>query len=402
MTNKPKLWTKEFIGVWGSNFFLFMSFYFLLVTLPVFAIEELHTSSTTAGLLTTVFLLSAILIRPLTGQWVETIGKRKMLLYSLCIFLAAAVLYQIPQSVEGLLVLRFLHGIGFGMATTATGAMVADIIPDSRRGEGMGYYVMSSNLAMVIGPFLGLTVMNQLGADILFIICAIVSACGLITGFFVKPVQQSEEQQGNVKIKVNLKLSNLIEFSAIRISLVGTFFAVVYASLLSFVAVYAEEVGLSHVSSYFFVVYAIILLLSRPFTGKWYDRYGSNVIIIPCILLFAVGMFVLGEARTAFIFLFAAGLIGLSWGTLFPSFQTIAISQAAPKRRGLATATFLNFYDFGIGFGSFVVGFIAADIGLSSLYMFSSIYILLGLGLYYLLQCRKTSKMEHEAAHSLK
>lgn len=385
--NKPKLWTKDFINISLSNFFLFLTFYILLVTLPIYALQEFDSNASQAGLMTTVFLLSAIISRPLAGQWLERGSNKKVLVTALIIFAAASLLYFFPNTVAGFLIIRLLHGVGFGMATTAVGAIVADLIPSSRRGEGMGYFVMSSNMAMVLGPFVGLTAIQQWGANTLFILSVIVAIGALITGLTVK-LSKPEETKKQVILPA-FSLKNFIEPSAVSIAIVGSFLAIVYSALLSFVSVYANEIHVSEVSSLFFVVYAIILLISRPFTGKWLDQYGPNVIVLPSIILFAIGMFVLSQSGGAVTFLVSAGMIGLGWGTLFPTFQTIAIQNAAPRKRGLATATFLSIYDIGIAIGSFLVGLIAAKMDFSSLYFLSSFYILIGVGLYYFMQVRK-------------
>lgn len=385
--NKPKLWTKDFINISLSNFFLFLTFYILLVTLPIYALQEFDSNASQAGLMTTVFLLSAIISRPLAGQWLERGSNKKVLVTALIIFAAASLLYFFPKSVTGFLIIRLLHGVGFGMATTAVGAIVADLIPSSRRGEGMGYFVMSTNLAMVLGPFVGLTAIQQWGAKTMFILSVVVAVGALITGLTVK-LSKPEEMKKQVIVPA-FSLKNFIEPSAVSIAIVGSFLAIVYSALLSFVSVYANEIHVSEVSSLFFVVYAIILLMSRPFTGKWLDQYGPNVIVFPSIILFAIGMFVLSQSAGAVTFLVSAGMIGLGWGTLFPTFQTIAIQNAAPRKRGLATATFLSIYDIGIAIGSFLVGLIAAKMDFSTLYFLSSFYILIGVVLYYFMQVRK-------------
>jgi MFS family permease len=385
--NKPKLWTKDFINISLSNFFLFLTFYILLVTLPIISLQEFNSNASQAGLMTTVFLLSAILSRPLAGQWLERGSNKKVLLTALIIFAAASLLYFIPKTVSGFLVIRLLHGVGFGMATTAVGAIVADLIPSSRRGEGMGYFVMSTNMAMVLGPFVGLTAIQQWGANTMFILTVIVAIGALITGLTVKLTKPEKHDRRVVLPAFSIK--SFIEPSAVSIAIVGSFLAIVYSALLSFVSVYANEIHVSEVSSLFFVVYAIILLMSRPFTGKWLDRYGPNVIVFPSIILFAIGMFVLSQSGSAITFLVSAGMIGLGWGTLFPTFQTIAIQNAQPRKRGLATATFLSIYDIGIALGSFLVGLIAAKMDFSSLYFLCSFYILIGAVLYYFMQVRK-------------
>lgn len=390
--SKPRLWTKDFISISLSNFFLFLTFYFLLVTLPDYALNEFNSNASQAGLMTTVFLLSAIISRPIAGKWLEQGGQQKVLLAALLIFFAASFLYFLPTTITGILVIRFLHGIGFGMATTAAGTIVADLVPNARRGEGMGYFIMSANLAMVLGPFIGITSMQQWGPNMLFTLSVICSLLSLIAGLFVKIIKREQPQQETATSAFWLR--NMFEASAVPISLIGAFFALVYSSILSFVNVYASEIHLGAVSSLFFVVYAVVLLISRPFTGKWFDLHGPNMIVFPSIILFAIGMFLLSNSGTAGTFLFSAGLIGLGWGTLFPTFQTLALQYAPPKKRGLATATFLSIFDTGIGIGSFVVGLLVAKIGFGSFYFLSSFYILVGIILYYFLYSRKQEQVK--------
>ncbi|WP_078548738.1 MFS transporter [Litchfieldia alkalitelluris] len=382
-----KLWTKDFILVSISTFFVFLTFYYLLVTLPVYALEELGTKASEAGLLVTIFLIAAIIIRPFAGHGMKLIGKRMILFLALLIFFVSSVLYFLPESIYTLLALRFFHGIGFGMATTVCGTIVADLIPDSRRGEGMGYYIMSTNLAMVLGPFLGLTILNQWGVTTMFTFSTLFAFFALLISLFIK-LPSNKPITNSTQIKSTFSFGDIFELSAVKISIVAALFAIVYSAILSFVSVYANELGLVTVSNLFFVVYAFVLLLSRPFTGRWYDRFGANVIIYPSIICFAIGMLLLSQTTTALLFLISAALIGLGWGTLFPSFQTIAIQQAEPERRGLATATFLSIFDLGIGFGSFIIGLAAAQVEFSSLYFYCSLFVLFGAAIYYVLHGR--------------
>ena len=123
--------------------------------------------------------------------------------------------------------------------------------------------------------------------------------------------------------------------SALPISLVSFFFALVYASIVSFVSVYAEELQLTEIASYFFIVYVIALLISRPFTGKWFDQYGANVIMIPSIISFALGMFLLSQAEGAFLFLLSAAFIGLGWGHIFHLHKRLRFKWLHRKERVL-------------------------------------------------------------------
>jgi MFS family permease len=385
--NQSSLWTKDFIFIAISNFFVFIAFYILLVTLPIYAIDHMHSQNAEAGLLTTTFLVSAIIIRPFTGHWLERYGKKKILFFALLLFSIATCFYFVIDSISGLLILRFIHGIGFGMSTTATGAIVADILPDSRRGEGMGYFVLSTTIAMVIGPFIGLTTISQGSISVVIAICIFSTVLSLICGLGIKiPIQVKPA------VAPTFQWKNLFEKSALPISILGGVLGFVYASILSFVSVFAVEVGLMNISSWFFVVYAVVLLVSRPFSGKWYDLFGENWIIYPSLATFAIGMYVLGLVDSALLFILAAALIGLGWGTVSSSLQTIAVQYATPKKRGMATATYLSVYDLGIGIGSFVVGIVMNNLGLHLIYQSCAVIVLFSILAYYFIHGRKVSK----------
>ncbi|OLN21230.1 MFS transporter [Domibacillus antri] len=385
--NTERLWTRSFFMVCAANFFLFVTYYYLLVTLPSAALTHFHAAGSIAGLFTTLFLGAAIVIRPFVSAWMMKFGKRALLIASLIIFFTASFLYGWFDSVIALLILRFFHGIGFGMATTVTGSIVADLVPDARKGEGMGYFIMSANLAMVAGPFLGITIFGEYGLTTMFWIGAVFSFGALLLGWLTRlPEEPAIEQKGKEKQAV-------FEKTAIPISVTGAFFAVAYSSILSFMAVFAAQRGLEEASGYFFAVYAAILLLTRPFTGRWFDQYGANAIIFPAIILFAIGMLALGLSSSTIVFFIAAACIGIGWGTLFPSFQTIAVQRCIPKRRPAATATFLSIFDLGIGFGSFLAGALAGIMDLGTLYIFCSVYIACGLALYWRAQ-RQTGQKQ--------
>ena len=394
-----KLWTKDYISVCLTTFFMFLNYYYLLVTIPIYLIQDLQGNTAQAGILVAVFYVAAILIRPIAGKWIETYGIKKIFLVSLIIYLVAAFMYFFTTTLISLTVLRFIHGIGFGMVTTSTGTIVASIIPNGRKGEGMGYYGLMMNISMALGPFVGLLAITQWGSSVMFIVSAVSVVIGTITGFLISlPKEEIKVATEKTVKQKGLKMKDLIELSALPISLVSFFFALVYASIVSFVSVYAKELQLTEIASYFFIVYVIALLISRPFTGKWFDQYGANVIMIPSIISFALGMFLLSQAEGAFLFLLSAAFIGLGWGTIFPSAQTIAIQVAPPERKSVATATFLSTMDSGIGIGSVIVGIVGAQLGYSSLYFYSSIMVLAGLVVYYLLH-GKTSRSPRDISN---
>lgn len=334
---KPKLWTKNFIGISLTSFFIFLIFYMLTVILPIYVTDEMHGNGTDIGIVATVFVVSGILFRPFTGKWLDSIGQKKVLLIGVTIFLIGTVLYIEVNSLPVLLLIRVIQGIGFGISTTATGGIVANVIPNERRGEGMGYYATSMNLAMVLGPVIGLSIMHVSDHSLVFLLCSVFSVMSFLCAIAVKITPSIPKQAVSSSLKEKIHFSHFFERKAVPISIAIFTLTFVYSGVISFISVYAKELNLVQAASFFFVVYAACLLISRSFTGKWFDKYGENIVIYPSILIFAVGVLALSQASSSFMFLLAGGLIGLGFGTISSCFQSIAIKSSPVDRRGNAT-----------------------------------------------------------------
>ena len=186
MNTKTKLWTKDFLMISLSNFLLFISFYTLMVTLAGYSIDKFHASQSEAGLASSIFVLGAVLVRPIAGKMIDQIGKKRLLMIGIGSFLIMMLLYFPINSLSLLFLVRFIHGFSFGIATTATGTIAADIIPSSRRGEGMGYFSTSMNLAMAVGPFLGLIITQYADHNVIFIVTTLFSIIAFVSTIFIK------------------------------------------------------------------------------------------------------------------------------------------------------------------------------------------------------------------------
>lgn len=320
-SNKSTIWTKSFINIAVSNFFIFVVFYALLTLMPMYVLDLPGGTVSQAGLVTTIFLLSVILVRPFSGLILEKFGRKRMLGLSMLAFAVSTFSYVLTEDIKLLLILRFIHGVSFSIATTVTLSIAADIVPPERRGEGLGYFGMSMNLAVVVGPFIALTLQPLIPYHSIFLIFGVIMIVGWLCGVFVKDTVQ--EVQPSAKRK--LSWSDLFERKALAISSVGIFVSFAYASIMSFISLYAQSIGLIETASYFFLVFAAAMLISRPISGRMFDTMGPNIVIIPSILIFAAGLFVLSLASSAWMLLLAGALIGLGYGTLLPSFQTLAI-----------------------------------------------------------------------------
>ncbi len=387
----PKLWTKNFLLISSTNLFIFLTFYCLMVTLTLYTITTFHTSQSIAGLASSIFVIGALLVRPIAGKRIALVGAKKMLTISLALFLVATILYFVASSLALLLIVRLIHGISFGFASTATGTLVAETLPSSRKGEGMGYFAMSTNLAMAIGPFIGLMISNSFSYTIVFTVAVIFAALSFIATFFlnIPKVQYTAEQ---IESMNGHKISDYFELAALPISITAGIIGFTYSSILTYLTSYSQEINLVSAAGFFFVMYAISLILTRPFTGKWFDIYGENTVIYPSLILYTAGLIILSQTSHGITLLLSGAIIGIGLGTFQSSAQTVAIKMAAPHRIGLATSTFFVMYDIGIGVGPFVQGFYIPISGYRGLYLTMAVISFIGIGLYYLAHGKKATQ----------
>lgn len=279
------------------------------------------------------------------------------------------------------------------MASTATGTIVAKIIPNERRGEGTGYYALSVVLAAAFGPFLGMMLTHQIGLMSNFILCSIVLVISFITIFFLK-VPQVTSTKKKVEKQGGFSLQHFFEVKAIPIAIIAFFVAFGYSSILTFLTAYTQEIHLANIGSFFFVVYALFTVASRPFTGRLFDERGENWVMYPSFISFAIGLLILGEAHQGIALLIAGGLVGLGYGTFSASAQAISIKVSPKEHMGLATSTYFIFLDAGIGIGPFVLGMLVPSIGYRGMYVSMAVVLFICFFLYYFLHGRSTNTLK--------
>lgn len=261
--NAQKLWTRDFIIISLVNFFLTLIFFLLMVTIGVHAVETYGATTSQAGLVTGIFIIGTLTGRLFIGRLIDSIGRKKTLLIGLTFFTATILLYFVNWGVGFLLITRFIHGLGMGLSSTATGTIVAQVIPASRKGEGIGYYSMSSTLATAIGPFVGLLLSQHTSFSVIFIVCLFIGIVSLFSTMFISvPEADSPEVVRGFSVK------SFVEPKALPIALIIGVSALGFSSILSYINFYASELDLIEAASVFFLVYSVAVLLSRPFTGK--------------------------------------------------------------------------------------------------------------------------------------
>lgn len=238
--------------------------------------------------------------------------------------------------------------------------------------------------------------MQYFSDDTIFIVATFISIFAILSALLIK-VKEPAAKPVQSEQREKFQWSDYFERAVFPISLFMLVLGIANSSILSFISAYAVEIDLVDAASFFFVMYAVFLLMSRPFTGRSYDMRGENSVMYPSILLFAIGLVALSQASNGFMLLVAGAIIGVGFGTLQSSAQTIAVSQVPHHRVGLATSTFFVFYDFGMGIGPFLLGYVMQITGFRGLYLAMSIIAFIGVPLYYILHGKKASAKKASA-----
>lgn len=379
-----KILTRDFIRIWIANFFIFLGFQMTLPTLPLF-VEELGGNDQLIGLFVGIFTFSALLIRPYAGHALESKGRRFIYILGLLIFIVSIGSYAIASSLLFLFVMRIVQGVGWGLSTTASGTIVTDLIPPKRRGEGMGLYGLSGNLALALGPTLGLILVVKIPFHQLFLLCGTFGVIALLFSINIR-------YKKVVKTEVKSTKLDMIEKRALPPSILIMFITFTFGGIAAFLPLYTAQKGITGIQWYF-LIYAAALMLSRTFSGKIYDKKGHQAVFPPGAIAIVIAMFLLAWLPNNHILFIAAFLYGLGFGTVQPALQAWSVQNAAPNRKGMANATFYSCFDLGIGIGSIIFGQIAYLFGYQSIYIVSAGSVCISLLLYFILAKKENQKI---------
>lgn len=365
-----RLWTKPFIQMTVGMLFLFTGFYLLLPTLPLY-IKHLGGSETQVGLAAGAFTLTAVVFRPMVGGLVDRYGRRAFYIWGLIFFVLSMYLYDWVGSILLLLALRILHGASWAFSTTSIGTVITDLIPASRRGEGMGWYGMAMTVAMAIGPMLGTYIVSGYSFRTLFLVATGLSLVAFILAYMTRAPYQAKPSAGRIQ---------LVEKSVLPVTVAIFFLAVAYGGITTFLPLFAESIRVN--PGTFFLVYAVALTLIRPFAGKLSDRFGEAAVIIPSLVVTAGALIVLSLSSGLPGLITAAILYGIGFGSAQPALQAATLRIAPEDRRGAANASFMTAFDLGIGLGAILLGLVSERIGYAYLFTVTAVSVVVSLVIF--------------------
>ena len=348
-------------------------------TLPLF-IHQLGAQEDVIGLVIGAFTISALLVRPFAGRYIDTRGRKGIYLTGLTIVIISIFCYTLIPMISTLIALRVLHGVGWSASTTAASTIAIDAIPKQKLGEGMSYFGLTSVFALAMAPAIGLEIFYRWGFHTVcyiamtFAIGGVLLALGIHTQK-IKPASQPGQKR------------NLFEKQAYLPGMLMFLVALTFGSVMAFIAIYAMEFNIQNIGM-FFTSYAISLLLTRPFIGKLIDRKGFSATLIPGICCLLATFPFLVFAQNFYFFIAAAIVYGLGMSAVQPTLQTMAVFGVPPERRGAASSTFMCGFDLGMGMGTMLWGMIAKTFSLSVMYACNMVPPLIALTIY-LLHLRK-------------
>lgn len=379
--SSERLWSPAFINYGVSSGIFYMTQYVLVAALPIILTAESGGTALDAGLAMTYFQIGTILCRPFARRLIDGLDKRIILLISSVLFFIIMGLFNLTTSLQTIFVLRGIHGAIFALGTTVMAALAVVVLPALRKGEGINMFAVFSNIAMVLGPAVGLYTLQAYGSSALYIFLTIMTALAFILSNVIRlPKELAKPKQKSSK---GWSISQFIEKRSLPWALMGLFIGFTYSGVLVFIPIELNSMGAGVWGSVFFALFALMIIISRPLVGKVYARYGSRFVIYPGVGLFIVGLAILRVVSTPVGIICTAPLLGLGYGAAQPAFQALAVQSAPIERAGVSTATYFLALDIAVGAGSVILALIANALGYQHLYQITAIVMIIALALYH-------------------
>lgn len=377
MAAKEKIWNKNFIIACIGNFLIACSFNLLMPTIPIYLADELGIEHSQIGIVLSSYAIALLIIRPFCGYWVDVYARKPLFLLGISLFISAFFGYYFATTVLFFVVLRFVHGLFWGLSTVSANTVAIDIIPASRRAEGIGYFGVNTNIAMAIAPFIAVNIYDSYGFHFLINCALVMGFLAIIVVCFIKvPVREKLDKIPTMSLDRFLLLKGLpILFNQLFISF-G------WGTLVAFAVLYGKETGI-HNAGVFFLFLAGGIVLSRVTSGKFVDKGHIHKVMATALLVIAMGFLGFAMLHSLYAFCISAFLIGIGYGTLFPALQTIYINMAPSSKRGTANSTYLTGFDLGIGMGMLLGAYIADNYGFSIMYSITAGACLFALLVYW-------------------
>ncbi|MCQ2079065.1 MAG: MFS transporter [archaeon] len=378
---RPPVFTRNFVLCTVISFFFTVFFFMFYTGMASYSKDILGASTAMAGFTASIFIIGDLISRLYFGGKFDRFGRKRIVVIFLILGTMMSLLYFVADSVAEVCAVRFVHGLTYGAMASAVNTIVAESLPASRRGEGMGYFMLSLSIGSALGPFICMYLQGSGDYNDIFTIGVIASLGALVTSLFIKDAGRPVVDAG----REHVSGSQYYERSALPICLVTFVFFFSYSGVLSFIAPYGAEIGLYDYATFFFVTLSVGTLICRLFLGRIYDVRGENWALIPMFILYILGMVLIGTTGNGIVLLLGGMMIGFNIAQLNSVGQAVVVRDAGPERVGVAVSMFCIFMDMAYAIGAIVNGGIIDLLGYRGNYLLMAGLGLLSLVMYVVL-----------------
>ena len=382
-SSEQRLWTPDYLRAFIVMLGISLVFITLMSYMALYAVQEFRVHDTAAGFAAGAFVAGGALSRILIGKYLDFIGRKRTLIITLIIFVACSLGYPLLGNYGLLVLVRFLHGAAFGIATTTVSSVIVTLIPLGRLGEGLGYLSLAGTISNAVGPLAAIQLSAFASSLWVFgftAICAIVSLLAVLPMSIKERTPSPDEYARRWRIRG----SDLVDFKILPIATVGLLTSTGFSVVMTYLPAYLVGLDMVSTASLFFFVWAFGMLMVRLFAGRMHDRRGENSVLPAALCSLALGLSIIAFADTLWHFLLAAVLGGFGHGAALPSLQAVGISRTTRDRIPIATSTHYLALDSGLAIGPVMLGFMIHLTGYPGLYLAGAGIVLIGIVVYWL------------------
>ena len=381
----PRLWTWGYLNVCIANFLMACSFNLLMPSIPLYITEKLGVPQTKTGIVLASYAIAILIIRPFSGYIVDLYSRKKVLLLSFICYVAIFVGYFYATAILIFVIVRFMHGVMWGLSTVSSSTLAIDLVPSERRAEGIGYYGTFMNVAMAIGPFIAIHIYQTYSFQTLLYWAISMGILGIIAVMLIKAPQRPKVERQ----KLSFDRFFLIPAWPIFLNQLLPSFA--WGTIGTFVAQYGKEISIPN-AGIFFLFWAGGIIVSRIFSGKMVDKGHIHLVNTSSMLIVAASFFGFALIHNIAAFCISGLFIGIGFGMMFPALQTLYINMAENNQRGTANSTYLVGFDLGLALGMLVGGYISGIYSFETLFLVASGLCVLSSIIYILISKRVFEK----------
>lgn len=359
---KAKLWTLSYLNVCIANFLMACSFNLLMPSIPLYITEYLGVPQTKTGIVLASYAIAILMIRPFSGYLVDLYSRKKILLISFICYVAIFFGYFYAVTIFVFVIVRFFHGITWGLSTVSSSTLAIDLVPSERRAEGIGYFGTFMNVAMAIGPFIAIHIYQNYSFQILLYCAIFMGILGIVAASFIKAPERPKLERE----KVSFDRFFLLPAWPIFLNQLLPSFA--WGTIGPFVAQYGKQINIPN-AGIFFLFWAGGIIVSRIFSGRMVDKGYIHLVNTSAMAIVATAFLGFALIHNIVAFCVSGLFIGIGFGMMFPALQTLYINMAENNQRGTANSTYLVGFDLGLALGMLVGGYI------SGIYSFEILFI---------------------------